>query len=382
MNRFSLLLATPPLLFLGSVSVVAHGFGSPTPGVDLQIPDTAAMQQDIDYTDHFRVFTGEGEPASLADIVRAMAAVDVVLVGENHTDPVGHWIEAELLREALAAAEAGEESGVVRPVALSLEMFERDVQGILDEYLQDFITEKQFKADARPWEYYDADYRSMVELAKEAGIPVIAANAPRRYVSRVTRLGRDAVNALPSYARSFLPPLPYPEPSEAYRAEWLALMAEMPMERQCIPPAGEAAVQSDTLVAEHEVEQPSHPAAETPPAGPPAHMGAFLENGLQAQTLWDASMAHAITTYLETSPGALVLHMVGGFHVENFTGIPEKVQHYRPGTRSLVVSMDNAEDFRSFDPAEQTGWGDFVILTDKSLNLEYARYCVEEEGAG
>ena len=107
-----------------------------------------------------------------------------------------------------------------------------------------------------------------------------------------------------------------------------------------------------------------------------------MENGLRAQTLWDASMAHAITTYLETSPGALVLHMVGGFHVENFTGIPEKVQHYRPGTRSLVVSMDSADDFRSFDPAEHTGRGDFVILTDKRLDLEYARYCVEEEGVG
>jgi hypothetical protein len=44
--------------------------------------------------------------------------------------------------------------------------------------------------------------------------------------------------------------------------------------------------------------------------------------------------------------------------------------------------MDNADDFRSFDPDEHTGRGNFVILTDKSLNLEYARYCVEEEGAG
>ena len=89
---------------------------------------------------------------------------------------------------------------------------------------------------------------------------------------------------------------------------------------------------------------------------------------------------HAISTHLDTTPGALVLHVVGGFHVENFTGIPEQVQHYRPDTRSLVVSMGNVADFRIFDPDEHTGLGDFVILTDKSLDLEYARYCTEGEG--
>lgn len=32
-----------------------------------------------------------------------------------------------------------------RPVALSLEMFERDVQGIMDEYLSGAITERDLK---------------------------------------------------------------------------------------------------------------------------------------------------------------------------------------------------------------------------------------------
>ena len=103
-----------------------------------------------------------------------------------------------------------------------------------------------------------------------------------------------------------------------------------------------------------------------------------MENGLQAQTLWDASMAHAITTFLEMNPGSLVLHMVGGFHVENSTGTPEKVQFYRPGTRSLVVHMDIAADFTAFDPDEHAGRGDFVILTDKSLDLNYERNCTDQ----
>ena len=123
---------------------------------------------------------------------------------------------------------------------------------------------------------------------------------------------------------------------------------------------------------------PREAPAKGPPAGMPSHGGSFMENGLQAQTLWDASMAHTITTFLEMNPGALVLHMVGGFHVKNFTGIPEKVQFYRPGTRSLVVHMDLAEDIDTFDPAEHGGRGDFVILTDKAMDLNFERNCTQE----
>ena len=97
-----------------------------------------------------------------------------------------------------------------------------------------------------------------------------------------------------------------------------------------------------------------------------------------AQTLWDSSMAHVITSFLDLNPGALVLHMVGGFHVKNHTGTPEKVQFYRPGTRSLVVHMDIADDFGTFDPDEHAGRGDFVILTDQSLDLNYERNCTDE----
>jgi hypothetical protein len=265
-------------------------------------------------------------------------------------------------------------------------MFERDVQGIVDEYLQDLITESQFKASARPWEYYDADYRPMVEMAKEAGVAVLAANAPRRYVNRVTRLGPEALNDLSPWARSTLPPLPYPAPTEAYREEWTALMTGMVMEPQCPAPeegagkAGEAGEDAAKAGGAEEgaagppVGGPPH----TPPSGMPTHGGDFMERGLQAQTLWDASMAHTITTFLDMHPGALVLHMVGGFHVKNFTGIPEKVQFYRPGTRSLVIHMDMADDFETFDPAEHAGRGDFVILTDKSLDLNYERNCLSE----
>jgi len=347
----------------------------------VSLPEVGSAQRheiahgDVDYTGHFRVFTGAGEPATLDDIVQAMGRVDAVLVGEIHTDPVGHWIEAELFRHAVALTGAGDETGARRSLALSLEMFERDVQGVVDEYLADLITESQFKASARPWEYYDADYRDMVEAAKSAGVPVLAANAPRRYVNRVSRMGPQALQDLPAQARANLPPLPFPAPTQAYRDEWNSLMSNMTMESQCPAP------EEDEAEAPPAHTPPAGMPTADAPAGMPSHGGSFMENGLQSQTLWDASMANTITTFLDAHPGALVLHMVGGFHVQNFTGTPEKVEFYRPGTRRLVVHMDVAEDFETFVQEEHAGRGDFVILTDESLDLNYQRNCVDQ-GSG
>jgi len=351
---------------------LAMGFLGPTPGhQDFALAQMVEGDQTHpDYTGHFRVFRADGTPASLDDVVGAMAKVDAVLIGEIHTDPVGHWIESELFRRALEVAGAGDDAGARRAVALSMEMFERDVQHILDEYLQDLITESQFKSSARPWEHYDEDYRAMVEMAKAVGAPVLAANAPRRYVNRVSRLGSSGLEALPLRARSSLPPLPYPPPTQAYRDEWNALMSGMVMESQCPAP--------EPTEEEKPAGMPPTGMPPGPPAGMPSHGGSFMENGLLAQTLWDASMAHVITSFLDLNPGALVLHMVGGFHVNNHTGTPEKVQFYRPGTRSLVVHMELAEDFRTFDPAEHAGRGDFVILTDEALDLNFQRNCVEK----
>ena len=151
-------------------------------------------------------------------------------------------------------------------------------------------------------------------------------------------------------------------------------MSGMTMESQC--PAPEPTEEANAG------DMPPTEMPPGPPAGMPSHGGSFMENGLWAQTLWDASMAHVITSFLDMNPGALVIHMVGGFHVQNHTGTPEKIQFYRPGTRSLEVHMERAENFCTFDPAEHGGRGDFVILTDEALDLNIQRNCGESQGGG
>src|SRR5690606_33175164 len=143
----------------------------------------------------YHIFTAAGEPATMDDIIASASASDVVFLGEFHDDAVGHAFQFEVFDRAV------NEIGAKRPVTLSLEMFERDVQIVLDEYLRGQITEDHFLRSSRPWGNYKTDYRPLVELAKEKNLPVIAANAPRRYVNMVSRSGRDALNALSPEAK-------------------------------------------------------------------------------------------------------------------------------------------------------------------------------------
>jgi uncharacterized iron-regulated protein len=294
----------------------------------------------------YRVFTGAGTPASLDEIVRAMERHQVVFVGETHDDPTGHMLELALLEGAREAYASGPAGGPPRPVALSLEFFERDAQLPLDEYLAGLITESSFRADSRPWPRYETDYRPLIEYAKAHGLPVIAANAPRRYIGMVSRQGRTALDRLGPEARALVAPLPYGAASPAYRDQWIATISKV-MEQE--------GTRCGVAV--------EHAAA---PSGSHQNMG----NQLDSQVLWDATMAHSIARHLAAQPSALVLHMVGGFHVERGTGIPEHLQHYLPGARSMVVALRPVEDVDTFEPAPAGEWGDFVIQTEKARTLE------------
>ena len=304
----------------------------------------------------YRVFTGAGEPSSIDHIVAAMGDYQVVFVGEAHDDPTGHMLEAELLERAYEAyGAAGSNDGAPRPVALSLEFFQSDAQPILDEYLAGLITDKAFRADSRPWPRYETDYRPMIEFSKENGLAVIAANAPRRYATRVTMNGRESLSDLSPEALASLAPLPYGQPSEEYRSQWIQVIMEV-MEEEGLkcglpipePEEGEVAMQARAPVGAHD------------------NMG----NQLHSQVLWDATMAFWISEYLEEQPDALVLHMVGGFHVERGTGTPEHLEAYRPGTSRMIVVLQPVEDVDVFEPAPRGEWGDFVIQTDVSRTLE------------
>lgn len=333
-------------------------------------PAVPPAPRDTITADHYRVYRADGTPTTLDALVQAMDTVEVVFVGEQHDDPVAHLLQATLLERAWTRQQAATDG---RPVALSLEMFSRDVQPILDEYLAGLITEPHFLASSRPWNNYETDYRPMVEFARAHEVPVVAANAPRRYVNRVARLGPDALTDLGPHAHEALAPLPYAGPSDAYRAKWNRLMQEA----MAAAPHGNTNTTQTEETAHPEADEPAptHGDEAAEDAGDASAHGAAMHGGpsylLEAQSLWDATMAHSIARHLMRQPGALVLHVVGGFHVEEDTGTPEHLRRYRPGTRTLVVAVRPHEAVDRFDPQQFAGLGDFVILTDAGLPRSY-----------
>ena len=88
-----------------------------------------------------------------------------------------------------------------------------------------------------------------------------------------------------------------------------------------------------------------------------------MGNALAAQALWDAAMGNAVATALSQRTNALVIHYAGSFHVEKGTGIPERVEEYRPGTRILTVVLQPTEDPSTWKDDDDKGLGDFVVLT-------------------
>lgn len=274
-----------------------------------------------------RVYTSEGKAASLDDVITAMGAAQVVFIGETHDDPAAHWSELQLLQGAYARYGRTRDEGS-RSVVLSLEMFERDTQPVLDEYLAGLITERHFLAAARPWKNYETDYRPLVEFARAHKLPVVASNAPERYVNRAGRLGRESLLGLPAEARRWLAPLPYAQASSAYAAKFKQLMG------------------GDRMAAG-------------------MHGSPFL---LDAQVLRDATMAHSVAEQLRASARALVIHVNGNFHSEGGLGMPEHLRAYRAGSRALVVTVIPDKSAAPADANRFKGLGDFVIVTGQAAD--------------
>ena len=125
---------------------------------------------------------------------------DVVFIGEIHNCPIAHWMEYEIVKDLYDRH--GDR------LMIGAEMFERDNQLILDEYLAGMITPERFNAEAKLWPNYKTDYSPIVEFAKEHKIPFVATNVARRYANMVAKGGFEALDGLSDEAKRYIAPLP------------------------------------------------------------------------------------------------------------------------------------------------------------------------------
>ena len=234
----------------------------------------------------------EGDTVTVDQMLESLSEAEVVFVGEKHDDPRAHAWEL-FLWSRLASPER----------ALALEMFETDVQEMLDGYLAGAVTGEEFLSGSRPWGNYLWDYAFLVELARLGGYRVIAANVPRHFASDVARGGWEALAD-----EEFFHELDVDSSSTLYRDLFLETMG---------------------LVGDRMHEMPMDPM-----------------NMYRAQLLKDAVMAASVQ-------GRKCLFVCGSFHSDYHSGIPDQLQE---GVSFMTVKVLAEGEEYSPDMA------DYVIL--------------------
>ncbi len=259
---------------------------------------------------------------TLDEAAHDLADADVVFFGEQHDDKNAHALEHALL-ESLYKQHP--------KMTLSLEMFERDVQGVLDEYLTGYITETHFLQSSRPWPNYKEDYRPLIEFCRENHLPVVAANAPRRYVNIVSRKGQPALIELPKSSKAYLAPLPY---------------------SMTLPP------EYDRQLTE--IFGGNHDTDSTKPAPPGMPDPALLK---QAQGLWDATMADSILRSLRAHRGRKILQVNGAMHSDSAFGIAARLHAANPGLKIKIVTVRPDAAYPQLPTGLPTGLADIIAVT-------------------
>jgi len=254
-------------------------------------------------------------PALLARI----GAAEAVFIGEQHDDAGAHKFQAAVT-DAMCTARPG--------ATLSMEMLERDDQYATDGYLAGTLTLEEFvdRAGVRNWAgagTWIAWYQPVVDAARACGSPVVAANAPRRFVSQARTGGYAPLVELPAEDRALFD-VPDDLPRDAYRERLADLMREARAGTDDPPPTDE-------------------------------EIDAFQ----RAQLVWDATMAASVSSALESSPA--VVHLAGAFHIGRDGATVTEFRRRRPGARTLtIVCVDAASDLLR---DEDRGLADVVVYT-------------------
>ncbi len=249
--------------------------------------------------------TGPGgatpETVTLKQAIDTLADYDVIFVGEAHGHMGNHRLQLQVLRD-LYARDPG--------IALSMEQFERDVQGVVDDFLAGEIGEAVLKKEGRAWPHYAQSYRPLVEFAKDKGLPVIAAETPTDVVRCVGQEGPGVIEKFSDEQKTWVAEELHLEEG-AYKDKYMRfLSASM---------SHGAAVEKEGAI--------SNPSA--PSEG--------MERRFASQVSRDDTMAESIFFYLQKNPGNKVVHLNGSFHSAGFLATVERLKIRMPELKIAVI---------------------------------------------
>jgi uncharacterized iron-regulated protein len=263
----------------------------------------------------YKLFNAEGKEVSYEKMMKALEKADVVLFGEEHNDPIAHWLELQVMKSLYEKNSH---------LTLAMEMFEADDQLVMNEYLHGVIEEKHLLSEAKVWDNYKTDYKPLVEFAKEKKLPVVASNIPRRYANLVYRKGIQALDSLPAEAKQWIAPLPF------------EIDLELPGYKNMISAMG-----------------------------PHASSGTAA-NMAKSQASKDATMAYFI---LKNKTGQ-VYHVNGSYHSQNGEGIIWYLKKSQPEIRIATIHVTEQADIEKLEEANKKA-ADFIICVPTDMTKTY-----------
>ena len=144
----------------------------------------------------YELFDINGKVATYEQLLKSAKEADIVLFGELHDNPIGHWLQLELTKDLYEAKKSN--------LVLGAEMFEADDQIAINEYLQSKISDKTLKDEVKLWNNYNTDYKPLLNFAKANNLNFVAANIPRRYANLVYNKGIEKLDSLDSEAKKWI----------------------------------------------------------------------------------------------------------------------------------------------------------------------------------
>lgn len=252
---------------------------------------------------------------------------DFVLVGENHTNPCDHAIQARVI-ELMAR------SG---PVTIGLEMLPVTSQAVLDRFnkreirLADLPRELDWN---QQWGFDFGLYEPFFELAERLNLPVVALNIPKGILARFRDGGLDGL----SPEERVLAPREIIEPSQT---QTKALAEQMSI-HQSMRQAGN----------------------QTAPTMPGMPMGADMNaRFMLVQSLWDSTMANQAMRWRLRLRHPVVI-LAGAGHVEHGWGIEFRIRTWSPAAVCIGVEpLRDEEDFTvQTDPKQRALSGESIYF--------------------
>jgi uncharacterized iron-regulated protein len=233
-----------------------------------------------------------GEPVPRETMFTDLASVRIVYLGEVHTVSRHHRMKVEIVEGLL---------GKDVQLGIGMEMFEEDDQPILDAWQTSTDSFDSLLESLGPHRWTNlADYRDVIMLARDKGMPLIGLNAPQQLVRKVARSGMDGLDA--------------------------AEKQKIPSGTDVINPIFDRLVRLKLRV---------HKAFE----------GKALDRIVTAQALRDETMARAAHRFLESDAGknrVLVL-IAGSGHLNYGLGVPERVHRLKAYPSRIVLPTESGE---------------------------------------